>query len=87
MVWNYTQDFLFGLPDSGKPAAVSVFSTEVQGSGFSLSVSLSSLSGNTCRKKREDKQAQKSSNSEKRCSADLYGEEFHADFLFDKIWE
>ena len=34
MVWNYTQDFLFGLPDSGKPAAVSVFSTEVQGSGF-----------------------------------------------------
>ena len=34
MVWNYTQDFLFGLPDSGKPAAVSVFSTQVQGSGF-----------------------------------------------------
>lgn len=34
MAWNYTQDFLFGLPDSGRPAAVSVFTTEVQGSGF-----------------------------------------------------
>lgn len=34
MTWNYTQDFLFGLPDSGKPAAVSIFTTEVQGSGF-----------------------------------------------------
>ena len=34
MAWNYTQDFLFGLPDSGHPAAASIFTTEVQGSGF-----------------------------------------------------
>ncbi len=34
MMWNFTQDFIFGLPDSGKPAAVSVFSSAVQGSGF-----------------------------------------------------
>ena len=34
MMWNFTQDFIFGLPDSGKPAALSVFSTEVSGSGF-----------------------------------------------------
>ncbi len=27
MMWNFTQDFLFGLPDSGKPAVASVFST------------------------------------------------------------
>ena len=34
MMWNFTQDFIFGLPDSGKPAAVSLFSTTVNGSGF-----------------------------------------------------
>lgn len=33
-LWNYTQDFIFGLPDSGKPAAASIFSTEVNGSSF-----------------------------------------------------
>ena len=33
-MWNFTQDFIFGLPDSGKPAAVSVFNTTVSGSGF-----------------------------------------------------
>ena len=26
MMWNFTQDFLFGLPDSGKPAVASVYS-------------------------------------------------------------
>lgn len=31
-MWNFTQDFLFGLPDSGKPAAASVFSTTANGS-------------------------------------------------------
>ena len=34
MAWNYTQDFIFGLPDSGTPAAVSIMSSTVQGSGF-----------------------------------------------------
>lgn len=34
MMWNFTQDFIFGLPDSGKPAALSFFNTETQGSGF-----------------------------------------------------
>lgn len=34
MMWNFTQDFIFGLPDSGKPAALSVFSTTVTGSSF-----------------------------------------------------
>ena len=34
MMWNFTQDFIFGLPDSGKPAAMSVYSTKVNGSGF-----------------------------------------------------
>jgi membrane protease YdiL (CAAX protease family) len=33
-MWNFTQDFIFGLPDSGKPAAVSIFSSTVNGSGF-----------------------------------------------------
>lgn len=33
-VWNFTQDFVFGLPDSGKPAAVSVMNTLVQGKSF-----------------------------------------------------
>ena len=34
MMWNFTQDFIFGLPDSGKPAAVSVCNTTVTGSSF-----------------------------------------------------
>lgn len=34
MMWNFTQDFIFGLPDSGKPAVVSLFNTTVNGSGF-----------------------------------------------------
>ena len=34
MMWNYTQDFIFGLPDSGKPAAASIFSSTVNGSSF-----------------------------------------------------
>lgn len=34
MMWNFTQDFIFGLPDSGKPAAVSVCNTTVKGSSF-----------------------------------------------------
>jgi len=34
MAWNYTQDFLFGLPDSGRPAAASIFSSAVSGSSF-----------------------------------------------------
>ena len=34
MMWNFTQDLIFGLPDSGKPAAVSVFSSTVTGSSF-----------------------------------------------------
>ncbi len=33
-LWNFTQDFIFGLPDSGKPAAVSIFNTTVKGSSF-----------------------------------------------------
>lgn len=32
--WNYTQDFLFGLPKSGHPATVSVFMSEAHGSRF-----------------------------------------------------
>ena len=34
MMWNFTQDFIFGLPDSGKPAVVSLFNTNVNGSSF-----------------------------------------------------
>ena len=34
MMWNFTQDFIFGLPDSGKPAAVSIFDSAVHSSGF-----------------------------------------------------
>ncbi len=34
MMWNFTQDFIFGLPDSGKPAALSFFNTVTKGSGF-----------------------------------------------------
>lgn len=32
--WNFTQDFIFGLPDSGHPAAASIFSSTIKGSGF-----------------------------------------------------
>lgn len=32
MMWNFTQDFIFGLPDSGRAAAVSLFQTTVKGS-------------------------------------------------------
>ena len=34
MMWNYMQDFVFGLPDSGRPAAVSFLNTTVPGSSF-----------------------------------------------------
>lgn len=34
MAWNFTQDFIFGLPDSGTPAAVSIMDSTVSGSGF-----------------------------------------------------
>lgn len=34
MTWNYMQDFLFGLPDSGHPAAISFMNTIVHSSGF-----------------------------------------------------
>ena len=34
MMWNYTQDFIFGLPDSGKLPAVSFFASEANGSSF-----------------------------------------------------
>ncbi|MCR5448419.1 MAG: CPBP family intramembrane metalloprotease [Solobacterium sp.] len=34
MMWNFTQDFIFGLPDSGHPAVISIFHTTVSGSGF-----------------------------------------------------
>lgn len=33
-LWNFTQDFIFGLPDSGKPPAVSVMNTVVNGNSF-----------------------------------------------------
>ncbi len=32
MMWNYTQDFLFGLPNSGTPAEFSLMNTTVQSS-------------------------------------------------------
>ena len=34
MMWNFTQDFLFGLPDSGNPAVASLFSGVPNGSNF-----------------------------------------------------
>ena len=34
MMWNFTQDFIFGLPDSGNPAVISIFHTTVSGSSF-----------------------------------------------------
>lgn len=33
-LWNFTQDFIFGLPDSGKPAAVSIMNSTVNSSSF-----------------------------------------------------
>ena len=33
-MWNFTQDFIFGLPDSGHPPAVSIFNTTVNRSSF-----------------------------------------------------
>ncbi len=33
-MWNFSQDFIFGLPDSGLPSSVSIFNTTVKGSGF-----------------------------------------------------
>ena len=34
MAWNYTQDFLLGLPVSGRISPVSLCQTEIQNSGF-----------------------------------------------------
>jgi len=33
-LWNYSQDFIFGLPDSGRPAVASIMDTLVNGGGF-----------------------------------------------------
>lgn len=40
MMWNFSQDFIFGLPDSGMPSAVSIFQTTVKGSSFFYNVLL-----------------------------------------------
>ena len=34
MMWNFTQDFIFGLPDSGKSAAASIYNSQINGSSF-----------------------------------------------------
>ena len=34
MMWNFAEDFIFGLPNSGRPAAVSLFNTVVKNSSF-----------------------------------------------------
>ena len=34
MMWNFSQDFIFGLPNSGTPASVSIFGSVVNSSGF-----------------------------------------------------
>ena len=34
-MWNYSQDFLYGLPNSGSPAVVSFFNSTVKESGLS----------------------------------------------------
>ena len=34
MMWNYTQDFLFGLPNSGTPSEFSLMNTTIRSSGF-----------------------------------------------------
>ena len=34
LMWNFTQDFVFGLPDSGKSAAASIYNSQINGSSF-----------------------------------------------------
>ena len=34
LMWNFTQDFIFGLPDSGKSAAASIYNSRINGSSF-----------------------------------------------------
>lgn len=34
MMWNFSQDFIFGLPNSGTPATVSLFGSVANSSGF-----------------------------------------------------
>ena len=34
MMWNFTQDFIFGLPDSGKSAVASIYNSQINGSSF-----------------------------------------------------
>ena len=34
LMWNFTQDFIFGLPNSGTPSSISIFSAVANGSGF-----------------------------------------------------
>ena len=34
LMWNFTQDFIFGLPDSGKSAVASIYNSQVNGSSF-----------------------------------------------------
>ena len=34
MMWNFTQDYIFGLPNSGTPSEFSLMNTTVKGSGF-----------------------------------------------------
>ena len=34
LMWNFTQDFIFGLPDSGRSAAASIYNTQINGSSF-----------------------------------------------------
>ena len=34
MMWNFTEDFILGLPNSGRPAAISLFNTVAKGSSF-----------------------------------------------------
>ena len=33
-MWNFSQDFIFGLPNSGKPSSISILSSTINGSGF-----------------------------------------------------
>ena len=33
-MWNVTQDFIFGLPNSGNPSGMSIFSSTANGSSF-----------------------------------------------------
>lgn len=34
IMWNFTQDFIFGLPDSGKPSTMSIFNSKINGGSF-----------------------------------------------------